>query len=140
MDAVGTVGFTSDRRCVTMALVARRFCFIRGGAGDTKGNGTMKQTRDVDELRRVLRDHMPVLRKRYGVKSLGLFGSYVRGEAGPDSDLDLLVRFYQTPGLIGFVELENHLSDLLGLPVDLVMAEALKPNIGRRILAEVESL
>ncbi len=68
------------------------------------------------------------------------FGSDVRREAGPGSDLDVLVRFRQTPGLIHFVELENYLSDSLGVRVDLVIAEALKPSIGRRVLAEVESL
>lgn len=100
----------------------------------------MTEPRDVDELRRILRQHLPLLRESYGVEWLGLFGSYVRGEASPKSDLDLLVRFHQTPGLIRFVQLENYLSDLLGLRVDLVMAEALKPNIGQRVLAEVESL
>ena len=100
----------------------------------------MTEPLDVDDLRRILRQHMPLLRERYGVESLGLFGSYLRGDAGPDSDLDLLVRFHQIPGLIRFVELENHLSDLLGLRVDLVMAEALKPNISQRVLAEVESV
>ncbi len=95
---------------------------------------------DIDDLRRILRQHIPTLRERYGVESLGLFGSYLRGDADADSDLDLLVRFRQTPGLLRFVELENHLSDLLGVRVDLVMAEALKPNIGQRVLAEVESL
>ena len=50
------------------------------------------------------------------------------------------VRFHQTPELLPFVELENYLGDLLGLRVDLVMAEALKPNIGQRVLAEVELL
>jgi predicted nucleotidyltransferase len=100
----------------------------------------MGQPRDLDDLRRILRQHMPLLRERYAVESLGLFGSYLRGDADSDSDLDLLVRFRQTPGLLRFVELENHLSDLLCLRVDLVMAEALKPNIGRRVLAEVESL
>ncbi len=100
----------------------------------------MARSRDIDDLRHILRRHMPLLREHYGVESLGLFGSYVRGDAGPDSDLDVLVRFHNTPGLIRFVELENYLSDLLGLRVDLVMAEALKPNIGGRVLAEVESL
>ena len=100
----------------------------------------MPQRRDIDDVRATLRQHMPLLRERYGVESLGLFGSYARGESSPDSDLDLLVRFHQTPGLIRFVELENYLSDLLKIRVDLVMAEALKPAIGRRVLAEVESL
>lgn len=97
----------------------------------------MVDQRTIDELRKILRQHLPLLEERYGVASLGLFGSYVRREAGPESDLDVLVRFRRTPGLIRFVELENYLSDLLGVRVDLVMAEALKPGIGRRVLAEV---
>ena len=95
---------------------------------------------DINALRHSLQQELPLLRERYGVDSLGVFGSYVRGEAGPESDLDLLVRFRHTPGLIRFVELENHLSDLLGVKVDLVMAEALKPKIGERVLAEVQTL
>ena len=97
----------------------------------------MAELRDIAELRRILRQHLPLLRERYGVASLGLFGSYVRHEAGPESDLDILVRFRLTPGLIRFVELENYLADLLGVRVDLVMADALKPTVGRRVLAEV---
>jgi uncharacterized protein len=92
---------------------------------------------DIAQLRDVLRQQLPLLAEHYGVASLGLFGSYVRREAHPDSDLDILVRFHHTPGLLRFIELENYLSDLLGVRVDLVMAEALKPHIGRRILAEV---
>jgi predicted nucleotidyltransferase len=83
---------------------------------------------------------MPLLRERFDVASLGLFGSYLHGDAGPDSDLDLLVRFVETPGLFRFVELENYLSDLVGVRVDLVMAEALKPHICQSVLAEVELL
>ncbi len=98
----------------------------------------MANPRDIDELRALLGQHLPEIQQRYGVESLGLFGSYVRGEARLESDLDILVRFDRTPGLIRFVELENYLSDLLHVRVDLVMAEALKPNLGRRVLAEVE--
>ncbi len=100
----------------------------------------MVMQRNLSEIRRILRREFPRLEDRYGIDFLGVFGSYVRGEAGPESDLDVLVRFRRSPGLFRFVELENCLSDLLGVPVDLVMAEALKPNIGRRILAEVESV
>ena len=92
---------------------------------------------DVAQIRDILRQQLPLLAERYGVASLGLFGSYVRREARPDSDLDVLVRFHTTPGLLRYIELENYLSDLLGVRVDLVMAEALKPYIGRRILEEV---
>ena len=91
----------------------------------------------IAAIRGILRDELPGLSERYHVASLGLFGSRVRGDAAPDSDLDVLVRFRKTPGLIRFIELENHLSDLLGLRVDLVMAEALKPAIGQRVLKEV---
>jgi len=98
----------------------------------------MGEQRGLAELRDLLREQLPLLQQRYGVASLGLFGSYVRHQAGPGSDLDLLVRFHHAPGLIRFIELENHLSDLLGVRVDLVMAEALKPAVGQRVLAEVE--
>ena len=100
----------------------------------------MGEQRGIVEFRAVLRQQLPLLGKRYSVASLGLFGSHVRHQAGPGSDLDLLVRFHQTPGLIRFIELENYLSDLLGVRVDLVMPEALKPNIGQRVLAEVEPI
>ena len=100
----------------------------------------MVEQRGIDELRDVLRQHLALFEERYGVASLGLFGSYVRREAGPESDLDVLVRFRRTPGLIRFIELENYLSDLLGVRVDLVTAEALKPGIGGGVLAEVEPI
>ena len=97
----------------------------------------MPDHKDIARIRDILRTELPRLAERYEVAWLGLFGSRVRGEAGPDSDLDILVRFHTTPGLIRFLELENHLSDLLGVRVDLVTAEALKPAIGERVLAEV---
>ena len=96
------------------------------------------EPRSLRELRQLLRQEMPHLKERYKVRSLGVFGSYVRGEQGPGSDLDVLVDFYEVPSLLTFVNLQNHLSDLLGVPVDLVMREALKPRIGERILEEVE--
>ena len=81
---------------------------------------------------------LPDLRARYGVRSLGIFGSYVRGEQGAGSDLDLLVEFDDRPlSLFDFVRLENEVSDALNLKVDLVEKRALKPYIGQHILAEV---
>lgn len=84
-----------------------------------------------------LRQHLPALAARYRVRSLGVFGSYARHEERDDSDLDLLVTFDDPPGLLKFMEMENYLSDLLGVKVDLVMRDALKPRIGERILEEV---
>ena len=97
----------------------------------------MRDLDQIESVRSILRGELPLLADRYGVASLGLFGSTVRGEAHAGSDIDILVRFDHTPGLLRFIELENHLTDLLGVRVDLVMADALKPHIGRRIMAEV---
>ncbi|MGC9394706.1 MAG: nucleotidyltransferase family protein [Anaerolineae bacterium] len=94
--------------------------------------------KDLTFLLRQLRLLLPDLRARYGVRSLGVFGSYVRGEQGPGSDLDLLVEFDDRPlSLFDFVRLENEVSDALNLKVDLVEKRALKPYIGQHILAEV---
>lgn len=93
-----------------------------------------------EEARRyaaVLRAHMPELRERYKVSYLGLFGSYVRGEQRPDSDLDVLVEIDGTIGLLAYVGLKHHLEDLLGVSVDLVSRPSLRSAIGRNILREV---
>jgi len=84
-----------------------------------------------------LRQLLPVLSDRYKVQELGVFGSYVRQEQRVESDLDILVTFSETPGLLKFIELENYLSDVFGVKVDLVMKDALKPTIGKQILKEV---
>jgi predicted nucleotidyltransferase len=94
--------------------------------------------RKLARFRRILTSHMPELKARYSIKSLGVFGSYVRGEAGARSDLDVLVEFQTAPSLFRFLELQEELSDLLKVKVDLVPRSALKPTIGQRILAEVQ--
>lgn len=90
----------------------------------------------IDDFRRTLREHLPMLRRRWGVASLEVFGSRVRGDARNDSDLDVLVTLEKPIGLFQFVELEASLTELLGVKVDLVLRSALKPKIGERILAE----
>ena len=79
------------------------------------------------------------LRKEYGVREIGVFGSYVRGEHRTDSDLDILVEFEEDAkmDLIKFVEVEDYLSNLLGVKVDLVMKSVLTPRIGKHILEDV---
>jgi hypothetical protein len=90
-----------------------------------------------EEIRKTLASHKSELQKRYKVKEIGIFGSYVKNEQKKTSDIDILVEFKETPTLIKFINLENYLSDLLGIKVDLVMKRALKPNIGKVILEEV---
>ncbi len=92
----------------------------------------------LEEIICTLRTHLPELRQRYGVRALGVFGSYVRGEAKKRSDLDILVEFSDSEiTLLQYIELERYLSDLLKVQVDLVEKETLKPAIGRHILEEV---
>jgi predicted nucleotidyltransferase len=80
---------------------------------------------------------MPEITVRYKVKSMGVFGSYVRGEPKKSSDLDILVEFDQAPSLLKLIRMEDDLSERLGIKVDLVMKKALKPRIGQQILSEV---
>jgi uncharacterized protein len=93
----------------------------------------------LEDIKAILQKILPDLQQQYSVRSLGVFGSYVRGEHTSDSDLDILVEFDPNAqfGLLKFCELENHLSDQLGLRVDLVEKSALKPVIGQRILREI---
>lgn len=97
----------------------------------------MSDSPALEQIMAILRRHWPSLATEYHVRSMGVFGSYVRHEEKPGSDIDLLISFEETPSLLKFIELENRLSDLLGGKVDLVMKEALKPNIARRVLPEV---
>lgn len=90
----------------------------------------------LEEIRKILELHKEIVRSKYGVKEIGIFGSYVRGEQGKKSDLDLLVEFERPVGLIEFVGLKNYFSDLFNIDVDLVMKRALRPRIGQRILKE----
>ena len=90
----------------------------------------------LEIIQRLLREELPRLRRDYSVRSLEVFGSFVRGEASQGSDLDLLIAFDEPPSLFTFVRLEDELSTLLALKVDLVMKSSLKPSIGTRILSE----
>ena len=94
------------------------------------------EERPVDLYRRTLRQHLPDLSEKYHVRTLEVFGSYVRDEQTPGSDLDVLVTFDRTPDLFQYIELEDYLGELLEVKVDLVMKSALKPQLEQRILHE----
>jgi predicted nucleotidyltransferase len=78
------------------------------------------------------------LRREFSVRSFRVFGSIVRGEAGPDSDIDILVEFETDArvGLFEFIRLQRRLSDALGRPVDLVTPDALHKSLRQQILSE----
>ncbi|MEB3174513.1 MAG: nucleotidyltransferase family protein, partial [Cyanobacteriota bacterium] len=91
----------------------------------------------LPEIQQWLTENKLGLQERYQVKSLGIFGSYVRQEQTEDSDVDILVEFVKTPSLLKFINLEHFLTDNLGVKVDLVHQSGLKPRLGERIMAEV---
>ena len=91
----------------------------------------------LEDFTRWLVANKPVLQERYSVTEIGIFGSYVRQEQTEASDIDILIEFSETPGLLKFINLENYLSDNLGVKVDLVHKKGLKSRIGQQILAEV---
>lgn len=91
----------------------------------------------LEEIQQWLVQNKSLLQERYKVRELGIFGSYARQEQTETSDVDVLVEFSETPSLLKFVNLENYLSDNLGVKVDLVHKSGLKPRIGERVLAEV---
>lgn len=95
--------------------------------------GYLMQREQALEL---LSSHMEEIRQRFNVESLALFGSVARGQAGTDSDLDILVYYTKMPGLFGYLELKEYLENLTSRPVDLVTVNALKKQLREKILAE----
>jgi len=93
--------------------------------------------KSLDEIKEIIKKHKDELKEKYSVKEIGIFGSFARGEATEDSDIDILVEFEKPIGLFKFLELEEYLSNLIGREVDLVSKKALKPHIGKHILEEV---
>jgi len=84
----------------------------------------------------LLGEHLPEMREQFHVASLALIGSVARDEATVDSDIDLLVEFDRPVGLFTFVGLQLRLTELLGVPVDLVTREAIRPEWRETILDE----
>ena len=101
-----------------------------------------KTVKTLNEIKEILEAQKAYLASEYGVKVIGVFGSYVRGDEHPDSDIDILVELERPPriSLIGLVELEEYLSDVLGVNVDLAIKKNLRKRIGERILSEVVPL
>lgn len=91
----------------------------------------------LEKIYKIIEENKSELEKNYNIKEIGIFGSFVRGENSPESDIDILVDFLEVPTLFKFINLENHLSDLLGRKVDLVVKDSLKQHIGKLILEEV---
>ncbi len=89
----------------------------------------------LEQVREILAAHRTELTE-LGVGSLSVYGSTARGEAGPESDVDLLVELSRPMGLFGFFTIQERLEQLLNCPVDLAEASALRPRVRERILKE----
>ena len=90
----------------------------------------------LEKIRKVLSRSKKKLARLFGVSEIGVFGSYVRGEQKKKSDLDLLVEFKEVPGLFKFIRLENYLTRMLGVKVDLVRKKAVRQELREVIFSE----
>ena len=91
----------------------------------------------LKEIEKILKENKAILAERFKVQEIGIFGSYVRGEQKKKSDVDILVSFYEPISLFEFMDMEEFLTQILGVKVDLVSKKALKPRIGKYVLEEV---
>ena len=93
----------------------------------------MKTRKEIEEI---LKRYKPFLREEFKVKKIGVFGSYARGDESEESDVDILVEFYEQIGW-EFIDLQEFLEEILGKKVDLVTIKALRPQLKDKILEEV---
>jgi len=96
--------------------------------------------KSLEEIKTILRENRDIIRVRYKAELIGLFGSYVRGDTHKDSDLDVLVEFYETASLLDHAALQNYLTDLVGIRVDVVPRKNIRKELKERILNETVSL
>lgn len=80
---------------------------------------------------------LPALRRDFFVDKIGVFGSFIHGDATENSDIDILVDLLRPISMFHFLDLEEKLSKTLGRKVDLVTTKALKPAIKDQILSDV---
>lgn len=89
-----------------------------------------------ENIMKALTAHKAELNTRFKVETLAVFGSVSRGSAVPGSDVDIFVRYKETPGIFGFLELKQYLESIVKRPVDLVTEGALKKQLKADILRE----
>ncbi|MCD6220456.1 nucleotidyltransferase family protein [Candidatus Calescamantes bacterium] len=90
----------------------------------------------IEKIKKILAEYKPMLSKEFKVKEIGLFGSYLRGEERPNSDLDIVVTFSQPVSLLDLVKLENYLTSLTGIKVDVVPKKDIRPELKKEILGQ----
>jgi uncharacterized protein len=101
-------------------------------------HGVMRDMTELEMVKAQLSSFLPELRRHHPIRSMALFGSVVRGEHRPDSDVDILVEFEGSVDLFDLAGLKVDLEDRLGRRVDLAQRNLLKPRLAPRILAETQ--
>jgi predicted nucleotidyltransferase len=84
-------------------------------------------------LKKKIRDSIVSILTGYGAERIAIFGSYARGEAGPRSDIDILVRFSRPKSLLQLVQIEDEIRKSIHLSVDLVTEKAVSPYLADTI-------
>ncbi|MFZ1897305.1 nucleotidyltransferase family protein [Methanoregula sp.] len=92
--------------------------------------------KNLADIQKIFRDHEEILRDQYKVKILGLFGSYVRGDHREDSDLDVLVEFSEGASLLDHAALQNYLTELVSIRVDVVPKKNIRKELKDQISNE----
>jgi predicted nucleotidyltransferase len=90
----------------------------------------------IKKIKEIINRHRPELEERFKVKSIAIFGSYVRGEQTPRSDIDIVVEFKEPVGFL-FINLADFLEEILKIRVDLLTPDAIKPNRRKYIMEEL---
>jgi len=94
--------------------------------------------KSIEQIKSVFSQHMDYIKEQFHVVELGCFGSFVKNSQREDSDVDVLVSFEKGhKDFFNYMRLKNYLEDITGLKVDLVIKEAVKPQIEERIFSEV---
>lgn len=91
-----------------------------------------------EKIREKIHEQLPLLKAKYHVKKIGIFGSFARNEQKKGSDIDILVEFEIPVGFFEFIRLENFLSHALRKRVDLISKKAVKPAIKKEIIKEAQ--
>ncbi|CAG0991419.1 MAG: nucleotidyltransferase [Candidatus Methanoperedens nitroreducens] len=93
-------------------------------------------TQTLEEIIEAIKKRKNVLKEKYNVKEIGIFGSYVRGEQTEKSDVDILVDFYELPDVFNLLKLERSLRGILKCKVDVIRKQAIRKELRDQILSE----
>ncbi len=92
----------------------------------------------LQDIENAIKKIKPELEQKFGIKKIGIFGSYSKGLANEESDIDLIVDIKHPIGLIRFIQIEQYLTDILNRKVDLLTFQGIKPYIKQDILKDIK--